>query len=229
MSDRFERALERLIEDRSPRDDLAHLDESEQRMLRVAQLLRGASPRPVDPGFRTRVREQLTGVSGGPTVSRRSAFLSGLGALAAGVIGGLGLGRFGRGGGAHQMALVGDGGSWFPVARAADLGEGAMRPFTAGAIQGILVRRGARIHAMSRICTHMGCALSYQSGTRRLMCPCHGAEFGLDGRSIAGPGGYANPLPPLPLLKVRVNGEQIEVWAMADRVSPEGTAGRGWS
>jgi len=39
---RFDRALEKLLADRSPRREASNLDREEQHMLRVAQLLRGS-------------------------------------------------------------------------------------------------------------------------------------------------------------------------------------------
>lgn len=216
MSDELQRALDRLADDRSPRLDLAGLDEDEQRMLQMAQLLRGSTPASVDPQFRARLRERVSAAAGRGKISRRAAFLSGLGALAAGIVGGFGVGRIAESqGGIGPKSLVGNQGSWFAVADAAELPDGAVRPFTAGAVQGVLVRQGERIHAVSRICTHMGCGLGYQQSARRLVCPCHGAQFGLDGHSIAGPGGYETALPALPALKVRTSGAKIEVWSVA--------------
>jgi hypothetical protein len=39
--ERFEQAIEKLLADRSPRSEMTCLSEEEQRMIRMAQLLRG--------------------------------------------------------------------------------------------------------------------------------------------------------------------------------------------
>jgi len=41
--------------------------------------------------------------------------------------------------------------------------------------------------AISRICTHMGCTVAYNSSTKQLVCPCHGARFSSTGAVINGP------------------------------------------
>jgi len=46
------------------------------------------------------------------------------------------------------------------------------------------------------------------------VCPCHGAEFDVQGHVRYGPYGYDQKLPPMPTIKVRVNGESVEVWSV---------------
>lgn len=63
-------------------------------------------------------------------------------------------------------------------------------------------REGATFHAISAVCTHLGCtvraeALSQPETadvggaplrlTHRFMCPCHGSAYAGDGRNLAGP------------------------------------------
>jgi cytochrome b6-f complex iron-sulfur subunit len=41
--------------------------------------------------------------------------------------------------------------------------------------------------ALSAVCTHAGCTVRYEAGSRDVACPCHGSTFELDGRVTAGP------------------------------------------
>jgi glycine/D-amino acid oxidase-like deaminating enzyme/nitrite reductase/ring-hydroxylating ferredoxin subunit len=49
-----------------------------------------------------------------------------------------------------------------------------------------------RVHAVSAVCTHMGCVLGWNETDRTWDCGCHGSRFGLDGDVIHGPA--VNPL-----------------------------------
>jgi glycine/D-amino acid oxidase-like deaminating enzyme/nitrite reductase/ring-hydroxylating ferredoxin subunit len=46
---------------------------------------------------------------------------------------------------------------------------------------------GERLHAVSAVCTHMGCVLGWNPLDRTWDCPCHGSRFALDGTVIHGP------------------------------------------
>jgi cytochrome b6-f complex iron-sulfur subunit len=41
--------------------------------------------------------------------------------------------------------------------------------------------------ALSAICTHMGCTVSYNSSAQNFPCPCHGSVFDLNGNVVQGP------------------------------------------
>ena len=100
-------------------------------------------------------------------------------------------------------------GRWVPVAPAASLAAGRPERFTAGAIQGFLVKQGDGILAVSAVCTHLACLLAPNDRADRLNCPCHGASFTLDGAPL-------NPeyTRPLPRLRVRVSGDMVEVFTV---------------
>ena len=36
-------------------------------------------------------------------------------------------------------------------------------------------------------CTHLACAYHWESTNQKFVCPCHGSEFSLDGKVVAGP------------------------------------------
>jgi glycine/D-amino acid oxidase-like deaminating enzyme/nitrite reductase/ring-hydroxylating ferredoxin subunit len=43
------------------------------------------------------------------------------------------------------------------------------------------------IHAVSPICTHLGCQVEFNKAERTWDCPCHGSRFDVDGKAIHGP------------------------------------------
>jgi glycine/D-amino acid oxidase-like deaminating enzyme/nitrite reductase/ring-hydroxylating ferredoxin subunit len=68
-----------------------------------------------------------------------------------------------------------------------------LRPGQAG-----IVRRGAgkvaayreedgTVHAISAVCTHLGCQVKWNEAERSWDCPCHGSRFDFTGRVIQGP------------------------------------------
>ena len=50
-----------------------------------------------------------------------------------------------------------------------------------------ILRSSSGFHAMSSICTHLGCITRYQGDVKQIACPCHGSRFNLDGEVLAGP------------------------------------------
>jgi nucleotide-binding universal stress UspA family protein/nitrite reductase/ring-hydroxylating ferredoxin subunit len=53
---------------------------------------------------------------------------------------------------------------------------------------------GGELHVMSAKCTHMGCTVAWNGGTKLFECPCHGSKFAPTGEVVNGPA--ARPLPP---------------------------------
>ncbi|HZU14022.1 MAG TPA: Rieske (2Fe-2S) protein [Chloroflexota bacterium] len=212
--ERLDRALEELLHDRSPRGVGESLDGEEQRMLRVAQLLRGSRPADPDGEFVEALHARLFPAPA--RVSRRTAFLGGLGALAAGVLAGVGIDRFASESRSATTwtPLVGANGRWVPVATVADLPHGTIKAFRAGHVQGFLINRHGEIRALSGVCTHMGCLLEFKQSDQAFVCPCHGAEFSISGEAYQGPHHYNIRLSPLPEIQVRRSGESIEVWSV---------------
>lgn len=46
---------------------------------------------------------------------------------------------------------------------------------------------GGNYVALSFICTHRSCSLSYNSSANNLPCPCHGSVFDINGNVLEGP------------------------------------------
>jgi cytochrome b6-f complex iron-sulfur subunit len=58
--------------------------------------------------------------------------------------------------------------------------------------------------ALSRVCTHLGCLVEYDKIQNKLICPCHGALFDLEGNVESGP-------PPRPLSKFPIKVESDSI------------------
>ncbi len=59
----------------------------------------------------------------------------------------------------------------------------------------LVINQKQNIKVLSSHCTHLGCIINkVENG--RLICPCHGSEFDLDGNAVKGPA--YKPLPSYP-------------------------------
>jgi thiosulfate dehydrogenase [quinone] large subunit len=65
------------------------------------------------------------------------------------------------------------------------------------------------VAAFSRVCTHAGCLVGYDSSSHLLVCPCHGAEFdpSQGATPVAGPA--PTPLPSVRVVVDRSNGTVV--------------------
>ena len=71
----------------------------------------------------------------------------------------------------------------------------------------IVIRTGASSYvALSTICTHQGCNVSYVPSYSELVCPCHGGAYSLSGAVISGP-----PPAPLTQYKTTLSGHMLTV------------------
>ncbi len=59
----------------------------------------------------------------------------------------------------------------------------------------IVSKENGKVNIFSAKCTHLGCIIN-KTENDKLLCPCHGSQFSLDGTAIKGPA--KNPLKKLP-------------------------------
>jgi cytochrome b6-f complex iron-sulfur subunit len=240
------RYVEDLIRSRRPRRFAADDDDAD--LARTAITLRAARPGSGAPreefvvALRKRLAREIEPPGAAPAArqgsSGRRAFLraatvTGGAAVAGGAaLAGAGIEHALSPGGAGSappgprpaQTLLPDHGAWLTVAASGELPDGAVRPFTAGAVTGFVSRADGRLRAVSGICTHQGCRLILDApdpgtgpgtGTgrlpARLACPCHGATFAADGAVLA----HRLPvtLTALPALTVREAGGAVQVYA----------------
>lgn len=70
-----------------------------------------------------------------------------------------------------------------------------------------LVRTGSeQVRAIHSTCTHLGCRTSYDRRAKRIVCPCHGGVFDVQGNVLEGP-----PPEPLPTLPTRIEDGHVMV------------------
>lgn len=70
----------------------------------------------------------------------------------------------------------------------------------------LLLTAEGEYHAVSAVCTHLGCTVQYRNDMHVIWCACHNGTYGLDGRNISGP-----PPRPLENFQVNVRGNEIVV------------------
>ena len=128
----------------------------------------------------------------GPT---RREVLVGAGLLAgAGVLAACGAGSSGGGGGGSGDTPAAQ--STGPIAAVADVPVGGAVSATLDGKPILLTQAEAgTIVGLSAICTHQQCTVGPDDG--RLLCPCHGSVYGLDGSNVSGPA--PRPLDPVPV------------------------------
>jgi nitrite reductase/ring-hydroxylating ferredoxin subunit len=218
------RYIEDLIRSRRPRRFKASEDDAA--MIRAAITLRAARPGSGEPTdeFVSSLHKKLAAELDPPPVRRaagaRRTFLraaAAAGGAAAAVAAGAGIDHAVTSRTAPEPAPVPAGtltpshGIWLTVAHSADLPDGAVRPFTVSAVTGFIERADGQLRAVSGVCTHQGCRLALAARPARLVCPCHGATFALDGTVLAHK--FPIPLAALPRVEVREVGGVVQVYA----------------
>jgi Rieske Fe-S protein len=93
------------------------------------------------------------------------------------------------------------------AAKVGDLKPNGSKVFRFGSRPALLLLTAeGEYHAVSAVCTHLGCTVQYRSDMHEIWCACHNGTYGLDGRNISGP-----PPRPLQSFQVNVRGNEIVV------------------
>lgn len=70
----------------------------------------------------------------------------------------------------------------------------------------IIINSGGNYIALSSVCTHQGCQVTYNASNNNLPCPCHGSLFSTKGSVLNGPADA-----PLATYPVTENGDLLEI------------------
>ena len=226
MKDPFEQVnqfIEALRAGHKPKRFRVEEAEDRDALALVAHLIATSDPtlEEPDPLFVARLGQRLemrTRRSSEVTQGRRRLLAAAFAGLAAGLGSGVGLDRvFSTSAppqppAAPSIPLVRDNGRWFAVAKFSELPNNAVVRFTAGALEGHLVKRSQDVQAVSAICSHMPCTLLWQEQGEHFLCPCHDATFHPDGEVKFA----RRPYPPLTHIEVKIQGDQVLVWSIGE-------------
>jgi cytochrome b6-f complex iron-sulfur subunit len=93
------------------------------------------------------------------------------------------------------------------AARVPEIKPNQGKMFRFGSKPGLLIQTSpGEYHAVSAVCTHLGCTVQYRSDLRLVWCACHNGIYDINGRNVSGP-----PPRPLEALEVQVRGDEIFV------------------
>lgn len=91
----------------------------------------------------------------------------------------------------------------FPLS---ELPEDSMKKIVINGKPAGVIRSNGKLHALSLICTHLGCIVNWHPEENRLICPCHAGIYDINGAVLGGP-----PPRPLPSFEVMLSGETVIV------------------
>lgn len=81
-------------------------------------------------------------------------------------------------------------GDWQTVGTSAELnktGQLLAKNSPAGPVLVIGTSKTANLTAVNPTCPHAGCTVEWKAEAKKFACPCHGSEFGIDGKVQKGP------------------------------------------
>jgi Rieske Fe-S protein len=108
-------------------------------------------------------------------------------------------------------------GTWIPVLKEEELGDGETKSVTyqielqdaymktQREYSVFVHRQGAQVIGFDASCPHLGCHVEFKDSKNRYVCPCHGAVFDAEGIHLSGPA-------PRGLYPIRAKVEQGQIW-----------------
>ncbi len=80
-------------------------------------------------------------------------------------------------------------GDWQTVGTSAELDKTGQLLAKNSSVGPVLVvgTSAANLTAVNPTCPHSGCTVGWQAEAKKFACPCHGSEFGIDGKVQRGP------------------------------------------
>jgi cytochrome b6-f complex iron-sulfur subunit len=81
-------------------------------------------------------------------------------------------------------------GDWQKVGTSAELdqtGQLLAKNSPVGTVLVVGTSKTANLIAVDPTCTHKGCAVAWQAQGKKFVCPCHDAEYAVDGKVQKGP------------------------------------------
>jgi cytochrome b6-f complex iron-sulfur subunit len=100
-------------------------------------------------------------------------------------------------------------GDWQTVGTSAELdktGQLLAKDSPAGPVLVVGTSKGASLTAVNPTCTHAGCTVAWKADAKKFACPCHGSEYGIDGKVQKGPAPN-----PLKTYAVKIEGNSVLV------------------
>lgn len=92
------------------------------------------------------------------------------------------------------------------VGKISEVPDGGAKIFQFNEDKVIVTNVGGALTAVSAVCTHLGCLVTWKADIKEYFCPCHGAKYKQTGEIISGP----QPKP-LKLYKAKIDGDNIVV------------------
>jgi menaquinol-cytochrome c reductase iron-sulfur subunit len=106
--------------------------------------------------------------------------------------------------------------AWIPLGKLEtfEVGKPALVSFTISKVNGwektvtshglfVIKKSDTNFLVLSNKCTHLGCSVNWKADRNEFVCPCHDAQFALDGSVLGGP-------PPRPLDSFTGNRLKVE-------------------
>ncbi len=109
----------------------------------------------------------------------------------------------------NKSSTTNTSGDWRKVGSVTDLdskGQLLAKNSPIGPVLVVGKSQDSNLTAVNPKCTHAGCTVGWESDSKKFLCPCHGSEFGIDGKVTKGPASK-----PIPSYLVKVEGDAVLV------------------